>query len=229
VKSRKSRTRRKTRKYTTRFPMTRSVTTYGNNSFLPNVKYVTMDYFQNIGMVSSMGTPTWHNFNLASIYDPTITTHSLDHRPWGYDEAKALYSRYCVIGCDIDVLWTQLASNNVGHYCQILLDKDNADSGLLSTRLERTRGKGVGFLRTNNNAHVRTKLKYNPNQFFGLKDLADDHQMHAAFGNTPIKYAYLKVALQSEDSVSTSTQIIYAKVHLRFRVALLDPLPQSGS
>lgn len=226
-----SRRRRSTkkRKYVRRFPMTPRITTYSNNVLLPQVKRVTMTYFMNIGGTSSAGLPFWFNFRPDSIYDPTESTHSLSHQPFGRDEAASAYNRFVVEKCEVDVLFTQIATNNVGHFCGLILDRDNVDSGVLSTKIERTRGKGVSFLRPNSNAHCSSRLTYNAKTFHGVNDLTSDHQIGAQQGSNPIKPAYLKLWIQAEDSVSTSSQAVYAKITMKYHVLLTDPIPLAGS
>lgn len=228
VKSRR-RTKKKPTRYVRRFPMTRQVRTYSNNVLLPAAKRVTMTYFMNIGGTSATGLPFWFNLRPDSIFDPTDSTHTLSHQPFGRDEAATAYNRYVVERCEVDVMYTQIATNNIGHYAGLILDRDNTDSGVLSTKIERTRGKGVTFLRPNSNAHARSKITYNAKAFHGVSDLTSDHQLGAQMGANPIKPAYLKLWIQSEDSVSTSASAVYAKITMKYHVLLTDPIPLAGS
>ncbi len=205
----------------------RSLKTYNTNVGLPLTKRVKLTYCENQGFSPASGVASLYSWNLASINDPQVAVGG--HRPMGWTEWSNFYKQYYVTSAKITIDWSNIATQNVPHNVFVILDKDNTVDPDMDHRNEKTRSSGSRVLLSNSNNTQRTVAYYSARKFFDLKDLKDQHQIHAVMTADPTLKAYAVMGVQAYDGVSTATSAIYGMVKIEYNVVLFDPIDLSGS
>lgn len=77
---------------------------------VPDAMFVRLDYFDNVDSITGVSGTSDALYRVTSAFAPGITISG--HQPLGFDQFAALYQRYRVLSCGIDVSIINLGSFN---------------------------------------------------------------------------------------------------------------------
>lgn len=192
---------------------------------LPPRKLVKMKYQDyktftlNVGS-NWMGADTW---SLNSIYDPYVATGG--HQPRSHDQWKTLYRKYCVIRgrVKIDIPAISTAYDNQPLIISTRLTDDNSaiSSGYWYDYVEPKKCYSKFGAVYNAKQIIR---KWNMKRMVGCKNIMDEGNWHADFGNNPTYQKYLVV-----DTLGTVDTTFTIMLSFTYYVVLYNPVSLGAS
>lgn len=139
-------------------------------------------YVEEIQLNPGIASFTYHDFNLASMYDPNVS--GTGHQPRGFDEIMAFYNHYCVIGAKIVVQYRpDTSSSNPGppSYWGLTKCSYSTEIAQYASVTDLIEGKYTNLNRTSagliypENTQNRCSLTYSPKKWLGIsKPLSND-------------------------------------------------------
>lgn len=197
---------------------------------ISNGKKVRMKYVTaGVAMTSTTGAQQIYTHTVNNIYDPNVTGGG--HQPYGHDEFATYYNQYQVLGCKVttSARWSAPpAATDVPTVIFSFMDSDTTAPTTLATKMERY-ARMYKILKPDTTSTVSFTDYWSAKKWFKMKDVADQHQTIATFGNAPVKTAYHQTITQPLDESSTTTTPIIVTVTIDYIVRLLDPKPILGS
>lgn len=199
---------------------------YTQNIGLPKVKKVKLHYSQYVPFVSTSGASTNAVFNMTSIFDPDNS--GIGHQPLGHDEWAQFYKNYTVIGAQATFTFFNVGTNAIPCRVGVILDEDGAISSVLSTKVERSAGRGSAILNTNSRERQSITVNFSPKKAFDLTNLKDEDGLTISMSSNPA-LTYMAVPwVQSIDSATTSGTV-GCDVKITYICLLTDPVDIIGS
>lgn len=172
---------------------------------------VKLRYTDRITLDPALGLQTSYTYRCNSINDPDYT--GVGTQPTGHDQWGVFYSRYTVVGATITATFIPRVDTptNAAGIGGIHQDEDvTAPSDVLSAMSQKH--TKWGYMGTSSSGrYPKVVMKFDPKSFFGVKDIADNHQLGALFGANPSRAAYWNVFLApaaSTDDLSVTAVII---------------------
>jgi len=182
----------------------------------PDVLAVKMCY-NDVRPITAVGNEGVYTYRMNSVFDPDFT--GVGGQPEGFDQLKALYSRYRVMALGVDVKATSLTSGNAG--CIAMAPSENS---ALSTTAEQ-----LGGLRNARTAEyafgggiAHMKALYHIGALLGYSDesVLANTNLDAAISGNPGFQQYLWV--QNRDSSATGA--IQLTIKLTYYVRMEVPI-----
>lgn len=223
----------------------------GRTNFLstfPKSMAVEMIYCDQITVPSKDAGDAPFKFRLNSIHDPDFTSGG--HQPRGHDQYQAIYSKYCVVGAEVDVVPIYSSSSNTETTLMGFLDDDSAgDTGydienftelnlMGSTAKVLTIGDG-GTQNIQGRKAGKLHFSVNTKKFFGYDkktqiitavgigqgeatDLSGPEEVGSAFGTNPAKPIYLKLHCGGINHDGNNTTVA-CRVTIKYKVIVHSP------
>lgn len=176
----------------------------------------TLTYCDVIGITPTAGLHAKHTFLMNNIGDPDYT--GIGHQPFGHDELMSFYDKYIVKRAHIHVKFWHEGTNNLPMNCGVWLDRSTDPTMDITTKKERTRGRGIATLGVEPDKYCYASTWYSPNTYFIKEDAVDDHRLSGTTDTSPALPAYAHVWAQCPDAVSASTKPIIAEVRIVYYV-----------
>jgi hypothetical protein len=174
----------------------------------------TLRYVEGIDFTPASGVISNYTFALNDLYDPNVT--GTGHQPKGFDELSALYFRYKVISVHVKVTITNTLATTAVDWVMLPAQVSTSFSTIEGAYEEpgaefRTVGRadsGQSSLVLEKDYYLPTIVGRTPRAY-----MADD--LFGAFVSaSPTNIVYLRVATQTQESVTAST---HARFELRYR------------
>lgn len=212
---------------------------YIRSRFFPNRMYgrspipvsyrCTMDYVETYYASSGVGGVfgTEAIFSLNSLYDPNYG--GVGHQPYGFDQLSALYRRYIVYGCLVEVEANDPSADGVviGYTAQ----GTNSVATLAAHTIDEVKERSMCYTRSVNNTgrqNVYFKRYYSIPRLEGLPISQYNIDDFGALCTTgPSKLSIFRVAIAGEHGVEGLTCNI--RVRLRFKCKFYDRITQGQS
>lgn len=218
--------------------MSRRRRTFVSRGIVPNQKLVKMRWAQNyilfpsvsIG-VTSMG---FQSFRLTSINDPDFTTVGTNHRPLGYDQMEALYSKYVVLGGKLSAYFIGSGTNTTEDINQYRVGIHIPDangtafspttqaSALMERRAEYKWKYLTGSQSGKSTANV--SRKWSTKKIFDVSKAKDEDDLKSGFGFDPsLQVEGTVFALGMPFTASPALKSLFVDVVIDYVVLVLDP------
>lgn len=166
------------------------------------------------------GTYVW---KVNSLYDPDSS--GTGHQPMYYDQYKALYQRYSVFGCKVDV---KIVNDGTTSIYGSLVFSDLDVSGyapITAGELKHSKRFVVGNGNANN---VKTVSMYMPmSKMFGIQNIAAYDANIASSGQDPANVVYAFIKLASVDNITSMKAFIWTR--LTYYCTMFDYYDQNPS
>ena len=229
----------------------------GRSGFLstfPKSMAVEMVYCDEITVPSKDAGTAPFKFRLNSIFDPDFTSGG--HQPRGRDQYAAIYSKYCVVGAEVDVVPIYSSQSNTETTLMGFIDDDQAgDTGYSVKDLTELQMIGstaklitIGDGGTQNiQGRKASKLHFSVNtkKFFGYgkdtqiitpvgigqgeaTDLVGPEEVGAAFGTNPAKPIYLKLHCGGINHDGANATLA-CRVTIKYKVIVHSPIEVAAS
>lgn len=196
------------RKMTKKRKYKKKISSMGVPSGIPLSRRGYLRYSESINIVSASGSLGAHLFRANSCHDPDYT--GVGRQPMAWDEWKALYNHYCVVGSKIKV--TVLSDSGttspfvVGVY---LSDGTTLPYTNWNGYNEAKKGTQVMI---NGTPNVRTQsavAKFSAKKYFNVTDIKDNFQrLGALTSGNPAELSYFVVYYQQIDTAISDTKTI---------------------
>lgn len=203
-----------------------------NKSPFPPYKLYKLQYTDHTNLITTGSGSTALGaqklINLNSVYDPDQS--GTGHQPFGYDELAAVYNRYKVLGCSVDLYFTDtLGTGNDGGgqtVCWQINNPSNSGSTIagLQTNVVRERSMGGGCHLSDTDVRKRIKFFIPMYKAAGITKLqfnSDPDNYTGAVTSNPGNL--IQLALASADlRGDTNTKSVLCHYRLTYHVIMYD-------
>lgn len=185
---------------------------------VPEEMTIKLVYHDSYTHTHTSGAIQLWEFRANSVYDPDYTYTG--HQPTGFDEMAALYQRYLVTGCKIEVEASPLSSSgsSVPIVVAILPRLEQNSITDINTVVENP--KAISTVVTGNvadaNQHYHLSKYINVAKLFGVKSVQDDLDYSSVVTSNPTAVAFY--SLYSNSANGSSTSIVALTVTLTYWV-----------
>lgn len=170
---------------------------------------------------SGIGPFNFYSVRLNSLFDPDQAVGG--HQPFGFDQLAAIYGRYVVTKCYIDI---QLVTLNTYARVSVVPTLDATPVPLtFSNQMELPYAVSRLVSSGNNGADIcRIKLKYDIARMFGVKTstILDDDQFQALRTANPARQAFTDFNVQGPNGAST-VNMCYI-ITIRYKCKFMNPV-----
>jgi hypothetical protein len=168
---------------------------------------------------------TLYKFRLSSLFDPDQT--GTGHQPYQYDQLAAVYTKYLVRHCVVDLTFTDPTVDGLWVGWSVVPEGDAGDtptSLTLEDFVERPNWRCMPLNNTGAQT-VTCKMSIPIHTVFGLTPGQYENQTSvfgAAYNNNPTSVAYLQcfvvdpTALVSQQSVRIAGRLVYTSDHFSY-------------
>lgn len=192
----------------------------------PSNKICKFRYCEIITLDPATAVPSVHYFSANGLHDPNIT--GTGHQPLGWDQWKAFYNHYAVLGAKCTVrVCPNNSSASVPAACVSLFLNDDTTLDVTDpfVRMEKGMGRNVLF-NPNQGMDKAITLKsfFSAKKFFNVKDVKDNiTRIGSAIGANPTEQAYFTIVYGPADNSSTTTPACQFAVTIDYIVAMSEP------
>lgn len=170
-------------------------------------------------------------FRTNSIYDPDQS--GIGHQPMGHDQYENFYNRYIVLGSKITCTFKTTEQ----------ADATNPDSSFINCGIttianaSETIIDNSDFMENNKATYVQLQAQrpagtvtknFSAKRFFGVKNVLDEEDVGAVFGQNPVNGAYWQLRLWNPTS-SSATRFAYVNVKIQYICVLRERKKITGS
>lgn len=200
---------------------------YGSRIGPPNRVVVNLVYVEQFKLsITAGGVYVYHTMHSNDCHNPDYTSVT-DHQPRFWDQYKAMYDRYCVIGSVCSVSFIN-GSNNTGENAVVgIMPSDEQTPTTSTTEYNILEQPGVKYrtLCTGNGAGRATiTSKMNPNKVLHQRNPVSPISPTTAFTTvSPSLHAYFHIFAMAGDTLYTGGGYeIDCTVRMQYRVVLFD-------
>jgi len=200
----------------------KKMTGMGTPSGMPLTRIAKLRYCLETGFTSTNGTFLLHQFSANDCHDPDFT--SVGHQPMGWDQWKALYNHYVVVGSKMTIYGKAADTNTKSLTCGVFLDDDYTSSySNISGMIEARKGSFTKIGLPSGGA-VMKKLTcgFSAKKYFNVANIKDNFlRLGANTGVSPAETASYNFWYQTEDQSTTAS--IRAIVIIDYVVLFSEP------
>ena len=196
---------------------------------LKYVEFVTLN-----NSASSSSVPNVYHYRANSLHDPNYSGGG--HQPRGFDELKAIYDHYTVIGSKMKASFENDvdATNQAGQYCFLMLqDTNNTPTSLVDILEESNRNKMAYKPRnTNSSKNIILTKKFSPYKMFGIpkKDsIINNVNLNAQVTQNPSEDAIYTIGIACSRTTSTDPEPVVVRVEIEYIAVFTEKRPMSSS
>lgn len=218
---RKKTYRKKKRKYNKYKP------TVQKSPGLSNSQIVKMRYAEILTLDAGTAGVAFNTFTASNPNDPYTGVGG--HQAKSFDQWMTFYDHFTVLGSKIKVTFQNISvDNTIGNAKSVMVyvgskpTTTQAFSGLTSMVED---GKYSYKLLTGSQGSASTRVLngyYSPKKFFGIKDVAGEHDLRGQQGTDPVENAYWEMGCGCLDLTSDPFQI-QCMVQIDYIVLLTEP------
>ncbi|MDO3651306.1 hypothetical protein [Nocardia mangyaensis] len=184
----------------------------------PGIAYRTLPYSYLQTGISGSATASAQVFRLNSLYDPDMT--GAGAQPYGHDSLAALYYRYCVQGVTISAQVVNNSTTSCLLYCALPSDPTNSITTQADLGSELP-GAIFALIPPDSSKNIKMKIDFKK---LLSKDIVDDDNWAAAFGDNPGNPYFLYTYVQAADKVNTGSYAIKYTIDYNTKVSEAKPL-----
>lgn len=195
--------------------------------YTAKLKYVST-FSMSTGAAGIMGTQ--QTMSLNSLFDPDQT--GVGHQPYGFDQLAALYNRYRVFACKVELIWTTIGAT-AEMCCAYIINPDVgglAISGISTDRAVELPMISSTVLSPSGRDRVTKQTFYTPlHKVFGIKKatLVNDDKYQALVTADPLTQGFLNFAVGSYSGAAGET--CSCQVVMTFYAQFFDRIVQAQS